>query len=95
MGGEAGDMPQTSFVKSKYKGGNASVNERVFSVENTLPTLEDIQADTNILLRSVKPAHLTHQQAFNEVTNLLVNGNRVCPIPQNIIEMRCTNYTFN
>jgi hypothetical protein len=36
MGGEAGDMPQTSFVKSKSKGGNATVKERVFYIVNTL-----------------------------------------------------------
>jgi predicted nucleic acid-binding protein len=48
--------------------------------------VEDIQADTNILLRSVEPAHPTHQQAVNSVKTLLANGDRVCLIPQNLIE---------
>ncbi len=48
--------------------------------------MEDIQADTNILLRSVEPAHPTHQQAVNAVKTLLANGDRVCLIPQNLIE---------
>jgi predicted nucleic acid-binding protein len=48
--------------------------------------VEDIQADTNILLRSAEPAHPTHQQAVNAVKTLFANGDRVCLIPQNIIE---------
>ena len=48
--------------------------------------MEDIQADTNILLRSAEPAHPTHQQAVNAVKTLLANGDRVCLIPQNLIE---------
>ena len=48
--------------------------------------MEDIQADTNILLRSTEPAHPTHQQAVDAVKTLLANGDRVCLIPQNLIE---------
>lgn len=48
--------------------------------------MEDIQADTNILLRSAEPAHPTHQQAVESVKKLLQNGDRVCLIPQNLIE---------
>jgi predicted nucleic acid-binding protein len=48
--------------------------------------VEDIQADTNILLRSVEPAHPTHLHAVNAVKTLLANGDRVCLIPQNLIE---------
>ncbi len=48
--------------------------------------MEDIQADTNILLRSAEPAHPTHQQAVNAVKTFLANGDRVCLIPQNLIE---------
>lgn len=48
--------------------------------------MEDIQADTNILLRSAEPAHPTHTQAVNAVKTLLTNGDRVCLIPQNLIE---------
>lgn len=48
--------------------------------------MEDIQADTNILLRSAEPAHPTHLQAVNAVKTILANGDRVCLIPQNLIE---------
>ena len=48
--------------------------------------MEDIQADTNILLRSAEPAHPTHNQAVNAVKTLLANGDRICLIPQNLIE---------
>ena len=48
--------------------------------------MEDIQADTNILLRSVEPAHPTHRQAVAAVKRFLANGDRVCLIPQNLIE---------
>ena len=48
--------------------------------------MEDIQADTNILLRSSEPTHATHHQAVNAVKSLLANGDRVCLIPQNLIE---------
>lgn len=33
--------------------------------------MEDIQIDTNILLRSAEPAHPTHQQAVNAVKTCL------------------------
>lgn len=46
----------------------------------------DIQADTNILLRSAEPAHPTHSIAVNAVKTLLANDDRVCLIPQNLIE---------
>ena len=49
--------------------------------------MEDVQADTNILLQSAEPAHPTHQQAVNAVKTLLANGDRVCLIPQNLIEL--------
>jgi predicted nucleic acid-binding protein len=48
--------------------------------------VEDIQVDTNVLLRSAEPAHPTHHQAANAVKTLLANGDRVCVIPQNLIE---------
>lgn len=48
--------------------------------------MDDILADTNILLRSAEPAHPTHNQAVNAVKTLLANGDRVCLIPQNLIE---------
>jgi predicted nucleic acid-binding protein len=48
--------------------------------------VEEIQVDTNILLRSAEPSHPTHQQAVNAVKILLANGDRVCLIPQNLIE---------
>lgn len=48
--------------------------------------MEDIQADTNIILRSVQPAHPHHQAAVNSVKYFLENGDHVCLIPQNLIE---------
>jgi predicted nucleic acid-binding protein len=48
--------------------------------------VEDIQADTNILLRSAEPDHPTHSIAVNAVKVLLANDDRVCLIPQNLIE---------
>ena len=48
--------------------------------------MEDIQADTNIILRSVQPAHPHYQTAVNAVKHFLANGDRVCLIPQNLIE---------
>lgn len=48
--------------------------------------MEDIQIDTNIILRSVEPSHPTHHQAINAVKTLLINGDRACLIPQNLIE---------
>jgi predicted nucleic acid-binding protein len=46
----------------------------------------DIQVDTNILLRSAEPSHPTHSQAVNAVKTLLENDDRVCFVPQNLIE---------
>lgn len=37
-------------------------------------------------MRSAEPAHPTHSQAVNAVRTLLANGDRVCLIPQNLIE---------
>lgn len=48
--------------------------------------MEDIQADTNNILRSVQPAHPQYQNAVNAVKHFLANGDRVCLIPQNLIE---------
>ena len=48
--------------------------------------MEDIQVDTNILLRSAEPSHPTHYLAVNAVKRLLANDDRVCLIPQNLIE---------
>lgn len=48
--------------------------------------MEDIQVDTNIILRSVQPAHTHYQVAVNSVKHFLANGDRVCLIPQNLIE---------
>jgi predicted nucleic acid-binding protein len=48
--------------------------------------VDDILVDTNILLRSAEPRHPTHNQAVNAVKKLLLDGNRVCLIPQNLIE---------
>ncbi len=48
--------------------------------------MEDIQADTNILLRSAESTHPTHKQAVSAVKNFPANGDRVCLIPQNLIE---------
>lgn len=44
--------------------------------------MEDIQADTNILLRSAEPAHPSHQKAVESVKNFLANGDRVYLIPR-------------
>lgn len=48
--------------------------------------MEDIQVDTNILLRSAEPSHPTHHIAVNSVKVLLDNNTRVCLIAQNLIE---------
>lgn len=48
--------------------------------------MEDIQVDTNILLRSAKPSHPTHCLAVNAVKTLLADDKRVCLILQNLIE---------
>jgi predicted nucleic acid-binding protein len=46
----------------------------------------DYLADTNILLRSAEPAHPTHADAVRAVSILLNRGERVCVLPQNLIE---------
>lgn len=48
--------------------------------------MEDIQADSNILLRISEPDLRNHQKAVNAVKTLLAKGDRVCLIPQNLIE---------
>lgn len=48
--------------------------------------MEDFQSDTNILLRSAEPTHPTYFQAINAVKTFLASGDRVCLIPQNLIE---------
>ena len=48
--------------------------------------MEDIQADTNIILRSVQPVHPHYQSAVNAVKHFLANGDRICLLPQNLIE---------
>ena len=48
--------------------------------------MEDLQVDTNILLRSAEPSHPTHHIAVNAVQVLLNTGDRVCLIAQNLIE---------
>ena len=46
----------------------------------------DYLADTNILLRSAQPAHPMHSDAVRAVSVLISGGERVCVIPQNLIE---------
>jgi predicted nucleic acid-binding protein len=46
----------------------------------------DYLADTNILLRSAEPAHPMHATAVRAVSTLLSRGERVCVLPQNLIE---------
>ena len=46
----------------------------------------DYLADTNILLRSAEPAHPMHPTAVRAVSTLLSRGERVCVLPQNLIE---------
>lgn len=48
----------------------------------------DYLADTNVLLRSVSPAHPAHGAAVHAVATLLTRGERVCVFPQNLIEFR-------
>ncbi|MCS6859945.1 MAG: hypothetical protein NZT92_06460 [Abditibacteriales bacterium] len=40
--------------------------------------------DTNILLRSIQPAHPMFEQATRAVETLLNRGEEVCVLPQNI-----------
>lgn len=46
----------------------------------------DYLADTNILLRSAEPAHPMHAAAVRSVKILLARGDKVCVLPQNLIE---------
>lgn len=43
-------------------------------------------ADTNILLRSVQPAHPMHTGAVRAVTLLLAAGDEICVFNQSLIE---------
>lgn len=43
-------------------------------------------ADTNVLLRSVEPAHPMHSDAVRSVKTLLARGETVCVFTQNLIE---------
>ncbi|HXG64374.1 MAG TPA: type II toxin-antitoxin system VapC family toxin [Blastocatellia bacterium] len=42
--------------------------------------------DTNILLRIVEPLHSMHTQAAGAVGNLIIQGETLCLLPQNLIE---------
>jgi predicted nucleic acid-binding protein len=42
--------------------------------------------DTNILLRTVEPAHPQHAQATRATDSLRREGNELCLVPQNIYE---------
>ncbi|NJR52341.1 MAG: type II toxin-antitoxin system VapC family toxin [Leptolyngbyaceae cyanobacterium CSU_1_3] len=42
--------------------------------------------DTNILLRNVEREHPMHHDAATAILNLMQRGNRLCVIPQNLIE---------
>jgi len=42
--------------------------------------------DTNVLLRSVEPSHPMYGDAINAVTTLMGRGERLCIVPQNLIE---------
>ena len=42
--------------------------------------------DTNILLRAAQPSHPAHATATGAVRNLLARGERLCVLPQNLIE---------
>lgn len=48
--------------------------------------MEQILADTNILLRGVQPDHFSHAAASNAISSLGEKGNIVCILPQNLIE---------
>jgi len=52
----------------------------------------DVLVDTNILLRSIDPAHPMHFDAVNSVSALRLRGFQPCLTAQNIIEFRavCT-----
>lgn len=42
--------------------------------------------DTNVLLRAAQPSHPAHAAATGAVRNLLARGERLCVLPQNLIE---------
>ncbi|OUL34257.1 type II toxin-antitoxin system VapC family toxin [Nostoc sp. 106C] len=42
--------------------------------------------DTNVLLRSVEPSHPMYPDASNAINILLRRGERLCIVPQNLIE---------
>lgn len=42
--------------------------------------------DTNVLLRAAQPYHPGHAVATGAVRNLLARGERLCVLPQNLIE---------
>lgn len=46
----------------------------------------DILVDTNVLLRSVETDHSQHYAARHSIAELLASGNRLCILPQNVIE---------
>src|SRR6266705_4736566 len=47
-----------------------------------MPTL----VDTNLLLRSTEPAHPMYAPAMNAIAILRTRGERLCVVPQNLIE---------
>jgi predicted nucleic acid-binding protein len=42
--------------------------------------------DTNVLLRAAQPSHPAHAAATGAVRTLLARGERLCVLPQNLIE---------
>lgn len=48
--------------------------------------MEDILADTNVLLRSVESTEQTNDEAIISIKTLLKHGHRVTVLPQNLIE---------
>lgn len=46
----------------------------------------DFLVDTNVLLRSVQPSHPMYGDASNAINTLLRRGERLCIVPQNLIE---------
>ncbi|KAF3887600.1 MULTISPECIES: type II toxin-antitoxin system VapC family toxin [Nostocales] len=42
--------------------------------------------DTNLLLRSVEPSHPMYGDASNAIATLLLQGEQLCIVPQNLIE---------
>lgn len=48
--------------------------------------MDRILADTNILLRSVEPAHQSHVTAVNALVSSTRKYGKVCVLPQNLIE---------